>query len=344
MSADGFPEAPPSAYTRWRRWQLPLAAAIIGWVIVAGLALLALLRVVAWDDLEPLAILNTVTAFVYLPAWVVALVAAVGRRYVLAGAALLVVVAQVALMYPELSAATPAPAWTKGAPSLQLLDGNLYDGNRTMSGYEQQIRDLRPDLVTFEEATVGHVDDLRQSGALASLPYQYQVARYDPWAFFIASRWPLSDTHVVSLSDQPLIVQTTVALPSGSFRLWVVHTIAPKRPTFQLWRDQLALIQRLIRARGLQHLLVVGDFNATWGNRGFRGILDTGLIDGAAARGKALDMTWSQDWGIIPPLVRIDHVLTGTGLAVTQIQTMTGLGSDHRDLLATVARQPSGTG
>jgi len=42
----------------------------------------------------------------------------------------------------------------------------------------------------------------------------------------------------------------------------------------------------------------------------------------------------------VPPFVRIDHVLTGTGLAVTQITAKPGFGSDHRYLLATVAVRP----
>jgi endonuclease/exonuclease/phosphatase (EEP) superfamily protein YafD len=38
--------------------------------------------------------------------------------------------------------------------------------------------------------------------------------------------------------------------------------------------------------------------------------------------------------------VRIDHVLTGPGVAVTTIRTDVGPGSDHRDLMATIAFQP----
>jgi endonuclease/exonuclease/phosphatase (EEP) superfamily protein YafD len=83
----------------------------------------------------------------------------------------------------------------------------------------------------------------------------------------------------------------------------------------------------------------VGDFNATWGSKAFRAILDTGMTDGAAARGRAFGMTWSQTKRPLPPVVRIDHVLTGPGVAVTSIRTDVGPGSDHRDLLATVAVQ-----
>ena len=61
------------------------------------------------------------------------------------------------------------------------------------------------------------------------------------------------------------------------------------------------------------------------------------MTDAAAARSQAFAMTWSQIKPVIPPVVRIDHVLTGSGVAVTRIRTDVGPGSDHRDLMATVA-------
>jgi hypothetical protein len=42
-------------------------------------------------------------------------------------------------------------------------------------------------------------------------------------------------------------------------------------------------------------------------------------------------------WLLVPPFARIDHVLTGTRLAVTQIDAKPGFGTDHRYLFAEVA-------
>jgi endonuclease/exonuclease/phosphatase (EEP) superfamily protein YafD len=332
-------EPPRKARHRHRRpkRRLPLWLTIIGWIITIPLAVVAVMRVVAWDDLEPFAVLNTVTAFVYLPAWVVAVVTLIGRHYLLAWVATLVVVAQIAFMLPELTAAEPVPTWAKGAPTIRLLDANVYNVNPSMAGYAREIRAFTPALVTMEEATIPDAAQLEKSGALARLPYRIEVARYDPRAFFVASRYPLSGTHVLYFDGLPLIVQTTIALPSGPQTLWVIHTTAPVPGSFNEWRRDLSEIARLLRARGPHRMLLVGDFNATWGSRGFHAVLDSGLIDGAAARGDALDMTWSQTKHPLPPLVRIDHVLTGPGVAVTRIRTDDGPGSDHRDLLATVA-------
>jgi endonuclease/exonuclease/phosphatase (EEP) superfamily protein YafD len=348
MSVSPQPLASPEASTvpevwasrrdrrRAGRRRLPRWLTVIGWIVVVVLGVVALMRIFAWDDVEIFAVLNTVSAFVYLPAWVVAVVAGIGRRYSLAGGALLIVVAQLFFVLPELTAAQPAPRWAANAPKLRILDANVYYLNHTsMAGYAQQIKAFRPELVTMEEATVWNVAKLKKTGALSGLPHHFEISVGK--SFFIASKYPLSNDHTVVFDGLPLIAQTIVHLPSGPQPLWMVHTTAPYPVSFQMWKGQLATIARLLRARGPHHLVVVGDFNATWGNKGFHAILDTGLTDSAAARGRAFDMTWSQTKHPLPPLVRIDHVLTGTDVAITSIRSDVGVGSDHRDLLATVA-------
>jgi endonuclease/exonuclease/phosphatase (EEP) superfamily protein YafD len=336
------PIAPPPVvrsghrHSRPRR-RLPGWVTVILWIVTGGLAVVAAMRLVAWDALEPFAVLNSVTAFVYLPVWIVVIVAVAGKRYALAGAALVVVALQVAFMLPELTASESIPSWTKGAPTIRLLDANVYADNASMSGYADQIKATRPDLVTLEEANPNDVTQLTKAGALTGLPYTIEVKRYDPTAFFVASKYPLTGTNVVYRYGNPLIVQTTVQLPSGPQPLWVVHTVAPLPISFSRWKGQMDTLHQLVQQRGPKNLLIVGDFNSTWGNKGFRTLLAAGMTDGAAARGKPFDMTWSQIKHPLPPMVRIDHVVTGSGLAVTQIQSGPGPGSDHRDLSATIA-------
>jgi endonuclease/exonuclease/phosphatase family metal-dependent hydrolase len=335
-------ESPPPRHLRRhihatpRSW-LPRVVAAAAWVVIAALLVVVAIRLVAWDTYQPFAVLNSVTMFVYLPAWIIVGAAIVGRRPLLAVAALVVIAAQIAFLEPELGGAQPVPSWTAGAPAFRLFDANVYAGNPSMSGYNREIIARRPDLVTLEEANPTDVAQLQRGGALAGLPYRIELNRRDPTALLIASRYPLAHSNAIYAFGRPLIVQTTVTLPSGAFDLWVVHTIAPLPSSFPEWTSQLATIDHYLRLRGTHRLLVVGDLNATWGNRGFRKLLDLGLSDGAAVRGRALDMTWSQLEWVIPPLVRIDHALTGPGIAVTGITTAPGSGSDHRALAATVA-------
>jgi endonuclease/exonuclease/phosphatase (EEP) superfamily protein YafD len=295
------------------------------------------MRIVAWDDIEPFALANTITAFIYLPAWIVVIVAAVGRHFVLAGAALVIVVLQVVFLLPEMTAAEPLPSWVHGAPTIRLLDGNVYNLNPTLAGYATQIEQSHPTLVTMEEAVTDDVAGLERTGALDGLPYRIEVKRNDPRAFLVASKYPLSGTRIVVFQHQPLIVETTIHLPSRTVTLWVLHTSPPLPFFFSGWKSQMDFIDQQVRARGTADLIVVGDFNSTWGNKGFRTILDAGMTDAAAARGQAFDMTWTQLMRPLPPFVRIDHLLTGPGVAVTQITTGPGPGSDHRDLHATIA-------
>ena len=67
---------------------------VVGWSIVAVLGLVALLRLVAWDSVEPLIVLNALNPIVYLPAWGVIAGALVARRWWLAAAAAVIIAAQ----------------------------------------------------------------------------------------------------------------------------------------------------------------------------------------------------------------------------------------------------------
>ena len=132
------------------------------------------------------------------------------------------------------------------------------------------------------------------------------------------------------------MVEATLWSPGGPVALRLVHTLAPFPAYWREWSAALAAVGQSVRASGDSRMLMVGDFNATWGNSGFVALLHDGLTDGAAARGKATDMTWPNG-AVVPPFVRIDHVLTGARLAVTEIAAKPGFGSDHRYLVATVA-------
>jgi hypothetical protein len=148
--------------------------------------------VVAWDSFEPFAVLDAGTVFVFLPAWIVLVVAGVARQTALAVAALIVVVAQIAFLLPEFTAAQPVPAWTSGAPAIRLFDANVYSGNPSMTGYVREIDTLRPDIVTLEEATPPDVEQLVRSGALDRLPYRIQLKRFGPTAYLASTADPSS--------------------------------------------------------------------------------------------------------------------------------------------------------
>jgi len=323
-----------------QHWRLSRALTIPLWLVIGALAVVLLMRLIAWDTLQLFAVLDSLTFVIFLPALPIAILAAVGRRFVLAITASVVMLVQIVIVYPEFASAQPVPGWAVHGPSFRLLDANVFYDNPSMAGYALQVRHVRPDVLTMEEARPTDVAQLKAAGALDGLPYQFEVYGFDPFIFFVASRYPLTGTRVLRLGEHPLMVQTTLKLPSGPQTLWVLHTIAPLPISFDQWKRQISFVDQQVRSRGAAGLLLVGDFNSTWGNQGFRDILASGLTDAAAARGKPLAMTWSQTMSPLPPLVRVDHVLTGPDVVAAQIGTVPGPGSDHRALLATIAVRP----
>jgi endonuclease/exonuclease/phosphatase (EEP) superfamily protein YafD len=317
---------------------------LAGWLIVTVLGLVALLRLVAWDSVEPLAVLDGLTLIIYLPAWVVAVGALIARRWWLAAAAVVIVAAQVAFVLPELTAAAPVPGWARHAPVVRVFDANIDSSLRFRAGYVRAIEQDRPDLITLEEFTPEALQAMTASGVLASYPDRCAAPTPGATGFLIASRLRLTGCQVQILHWKngqwaQYMVQATLWSPGGPVALRLVHTLAPFPSTFREWSGVLAAVGGSVRASGDSRMLMVGDFNATWGNSGFAALLHDGLTDGAAARGQATDMTWPNG-ALVPPFVRIDHVLTGARLAVTQITAKPGFGSDHRYLLTTVAVRP----
>ena len=326
-------EAPRS---RWRSVAAQVATGL-GWLIVALLATVILARAIAWDRWRWFAELDAAIEVLFLPAWLVLVAAAVGRRRWLAVAAALICIAQVIYVAPEVLASTPVPAAARSEPTLRLFDANVDDNNLSMAGYVKQIKSYNPQLLTIEETYYYDYAHLHAAGVFARLPYQFQVPCCGSRGFIIASRYPIEHPRVSYVDGEAYMVRATLRLPTRTINLWVVHTTAPVNPDWNRWNEELDGIVTQLDAAHPRPLLMVGDFNATWGNRGFRAILSTGLTDAAAARGQPFAFTYNQLLSPLPPFIRIDHVLTGGDLTVTSILTHNGPGSDHRDITASVA-------
>jgi endonuclease/exonuclease/phosphatase (EEP) superfamily protein YafD len=299
------------------------------------LVLLVLARWVAWDSRSSLVAFNALTPIALLPAWPTLGVAALLRRRALTAVATALVVAHVVLVWPEATAGHPVPSAARTAPSLRVFDANVLSGNPDASGFGAEINAAHPDVVVLEESSPAFVEALDRT-VPGRYPYRFTVDRTDPFAFALLSRLPLTDSSVVMVGGRPLAVRSTIQAPTGPQRLVAVHTVSPTGGHRQEWAAGLSEIRRLA-ALETGNLLVVGDFNATWGNRGFRALIDDGFSDAAAARGHPFSMTWPRNRPLVPPLVRIDHVLTRGVLSVTSIRTGAGHGSDHRPLIADVA-------
>lgn len=310
------------------------------WIIVGVLAFLALMRLIAWDDVGAFVVVNALQMIVYIPAWMIAVIALARRRWLLASAAFLVVVAQIVFVAPEILAATPVPAWARNAPTIRLLDANVDKSTTFRLGYSRAIRRYRPDVITLEEFTPRSLHHMTDTGVLRLYPFRCAFPQYGATGFLIASRLRMKDCriHTVRWDDGPTPYMATAELMAAGrqIQLRVVHTLAPFPSSWSEWMAAMHAVDKITAAAATQDVLMVGDFNATWGNRDFALILSHGMTDAAADRGDPFAMTWPNG-ALVPPFVRIDHLLTGSRLAAVAIATHQGFGSDHRYLTATVA-------
>lgn len=310
---------------------------LAGWAVVAVLGVLAVSRAVAWDTRSPALLgIYGLGPIPYLAAVPVAAVALARRHLRLGLVAVAVAAAAVPTGLPEVMARRGLPHGTGTAPRLRVLSWNLHDTNTDAEAIERVLRTAHADLVVLQEISTGNEPALRRSPTLAGYAYTFSTAQPTAFGSGIWSRLPLEGAGESDVGGLPMS-RATVLTPAGPMRLIDVHTLSP------VTKDGLTVWPRQLHALGVEvqrpgpPLLLAGDFNATWGHEPFRRLLDAGLVDAAAARGHPWAGTWPANRRLLPPALRLDHVLTGPGLVATTYATGGAGGSDHRSLLVDVA-------
>jgi endonuclease/exonuclease/phosphatase (EEP) superfamily protein YafD len=315
---------------------------LAGWAIVAGLGLLALLRVVAWDAGYPILLgLHGLGPLPYLAAMPVAVVALARKRLVLGLVALAVAAVIVPTGLPEVAARDSVPASARTAPRLRILSWNVYEANSDAAAMDRVIRKADADIVVLQEVSASNIAALRVSPALAGYLHSYTSPQPSAFGAGMWSRFPLEEAGEFNVGGLPMtraVVQTSI----GPVRLVNVHALSPvNKDGLVVWPRQLRSLAEEARRPG-PPIVLAGDFNATWGHRPFRRLLDAGLEDAAAARGSAWAPTWpAGDRLLRQPALRLDHVLTGPGLVATRYATGPAGGSDHRSIVAEIAVRPA---
>ena len=195
------------------------------------------------------------------------------------------------------------------------------------------------DVLCLQETTAALVDALERAGLADLLPHRVgPTVGSQIW-----SRLPLADEVNDAVGyEGSAMPAATIAADGLSMRVVSVHTCSPTPGYERLWARSLGLLAEVgssdegAPADGTPYLLA-GDFNASLFHASFRAILGSGFVDGAREAGEGLAFTWPAD-GPLPPLVTLDHMLLGTGLAATDFGYLDIPGTDHLAVLATVRR------
>jgi endonuclease/exonuclease/phosphatase (EEP) superfamily protein YafD len=244
---------------------------------------------------------------------------------------------------PATASASPA-----AMPGLRVMTWNLESGSRPAATSVAGIVDMepRPDLVALQELTPDVATALGDDPAIRSAyPYRILTARSGVAGMGILSRYPLV---VGTSSTDPVVLRAGLLLPDGSgVEVFDVHPYPPAitrtagvptgLDTRRRDADLATIADAVARVDAGTPVLVVGDLNTSPFEPGYA-ILADPLTDAHEAVGTGTGFTWrpSSVEALHAGFLRIDHVLTGPGLAPTAVSEDCSLAGDHCRLLVTL--------
>jgi endonuclease/exonuclease/phosphatase (EEP) superfamily protein YafD len=306
------------------------------WCAIAGLAVVALWRIVAYDRSRFVTLFAANTFWLYLPAYPIVFVALFFRKWWLASAGLVIVALHMAWVLPTFTHRLEISDAARRAPHVRIVSANVRFDNQSRPALARELMSYDADVLVLQEITPTWWETLRAEGVLRAYPYHAEALYRSAGGAAIVSKRPLFGERVVEVAGWPL-VSVDVSTEGGVVRLVDVHSVPPAfdYPLSQQMLHGITdhLMERL--ADGVP-TIVAGDFNATPYNRWVHTVQGLGLSSAHEAVGRPLATTWPNGLHKFPPL-RIDHVFfTGT-LVPLRVREGNGTGSDHRPVITDIA-------
>ena len=240
---------------------------------------------------------------------------------------------------PQFVGDNPAPP--DGATPLVVMTTNFYAGDADAAEVVRVVEAWDVGLLVVNEVTFGTLTDMEDAGIDDLLPYRIGEPNGAVDGTMVFAREPLGPATRLDTTFQSW--QVDVGEGDDAITLLAVHPIAPVPPAgASTWRAEHATL--LAAAESSAADLVLGDMNASPDHATMRAWRAAGYRDSL----ELVNAGWSPTWpsngitpvpGVHPPaVIQIDHVLVGPALAVTDSSTINVPGSDHRAVVATVAR------
>jgi endonuclease/exonuclease/phosphatase (EEP) superfamily protein YafD len=220
-------------------------------------------------------------------------------------------------------------------PDFQLMSLNMLHGQadpREVASHAAQA-----DIVILVEATPAALSGLTTLGWDERFPYSLGDLNDGYFNTAVYSRFPLSHGRLIGGGTSFQQWVTTVRVPNvGSIRLMAVHPCNPYCGGNRWNAEHEALRQTVIDNLD-QPLVVAGDFNAVDDHGPMQALRRVGLKSATDVAGAGWLPTYPAD-GPLPPLLPIDHVMINKDLTATSVSSFAVSGTDHRGLLAMLAR------
>jgi endonuclease/exonuclease/phosphatase (EEP) superfamily protein YafD len=315
-----------------------------GFICLAPLFALTIARIVQFESLPVVMLVQTFTPFVYLPAYPIALVAGLAKRWILLGASVALILVHLVLVFPEYRPATHLPSEAEGAPVISLFSQNVKYNGPTPERIAESIQQQDADVVFIQELTPEIVDVFEQSGALDPYEYEFVLDEWGAEGMGIWSKRPLLSTSSEPLSGFPA-QRVTVDVEGTQLAMWNIHTKSPPIDpgvdggSLTEWRQDLEEVKGLLHGEQ-GNVVAAGDFNSVWSHRPYREIISNGYRDEHIEHGRGYARTWAvnSEWGQrLGGYVRLDHLLTRGSARALNVDEVPGNGSDHKGLISDIA-------
>lgn len=225
--------------------------------------------------------------------------------------------------------------------TLRVVTWNIQAKPPAIVGMERLVAAWRPDVLLLQEANAADLE--ADPSLVASHPHRFMVRDGGRRATIaILSAYPVRDTGLLHVqgetSGRPRLLWADLQL-SGGQRLVTasVHTSSPQSLIPLLYdprqrNRQLAAISEYAQEllAWAPRLVIGGDFNTIH-------YAISGMTDAALALGLPAPTWRGLATRLVPPVLRLDRILVGPGLAVSEARVGTEYaGSDHSPVIAVV--------
>jgi endonuclease/exonuclease/phosphatase (EEP) superfamily protein YafD len=308
---------------------------VVLWIIAIPLLLVALARVLPFDNVVPLPQIVAFTPWAGLVALPLLIIALFSRRWVLT----LVLAASLAgfvywtapfFVPPETStAADPADTGT-----LRVMTVNALYGRADAETVVDLVESEHVEVLAVQELTPDFEAALADAGLDDLLTHSFTVPAADsPAGSGLWSSTPLTEEEQ-TLDTSFAMPSALVGVGNAEVRVTVVHPYPPTPAETSMWRTELVELTDQVHSDETPQILA-GDFNATYDHASFREVLGSRFVDATREWGAGPTVTWPEG-NRVPAMFALDHVVVEKGMPVSDVVSRQIPGTDHRALLATV--------
>jgi endonuclease/exonuclease/phosphatase (EEP) superfamily protein YafD len=308
---------------------------VLLWIIAIPLFLVALARLLPFDNVIPLPHLVVFTPWAALVALPLLIVTLFSRRWVLT---LLLAASLAGFVYWTAPFFVPPDTSSTADPAddgtLRVMTVNVLYGRADAETVVDLVESQHVEVLTVQELTPAFEEALEDAGLDDLLPHSSTV----PVADSAAGSGLWSST---PLTGEEQLRGTSFAMPSAlvdvggtDVRVTAVHPSPPMPREIATWHTELAALTEQVHSDATPQILA-GDFNASYDHASFRRLLGSRFSDANREWGSGPAVTWPEGRAV-PPLLALDHVVVEKDMPVSDVVSMEVPGTDHRAVLATV--------